>query len=148
VLSIWEGTTNVLALDTLRALAAPGAAESLSDELHSAVREVKEPGLHQAADVALRSAERAAAWLRTAHEQTPHHVEAGARRFALSLGRSLELAYLCGHAQWALSCEQDPRPRAAALRLAAHGVNQLADIDTGDSALLAAGAGPELTNDR
>jgi len=148
VLSIWEGTTNVLALDTLRALAAPGAADALTEELRDAVRDVKEPGLSGAADLALRTAEHASSWLSDAHEQMPDRVEAGARRFALSLGRALELAYLCGHAEWALTAERDPRPRAAALRLAANGVSQLAEIEPGDSALLAAGIGPELGNER
>jgi hypothetical protein len=33
VLPIWEGTTNVLSLDTLRVLAKPGVAEAFLDEL-------------------------------------------------------------------------------------------------------------------
>jgi len=43
-------------------------------------------------------------------------LEAGARRFALTLGRALEVAYLCGHAQW---CADRAHPRAAYAGLSA-----------------------------
>jgi hypothetical protein len=67
-------------------------------------------------------------------------VEAGARRLALTLGRALEVALLCAHAQWSLDAECDARAAAAARRLAAHGVDLLsaAAFDAGDAALLAA----------
>ncbi|MCZ7670156.1 MAG: hypothetical protein M5U34_24775 [Chloroflexi bacterium] len=36
-------------------------------------------------------------------------MEAGARRFALTLSRALQLALLVEHAQWSLTHEQDGR---------------------------------------
>ncbi len=65
--------------------------------------------------------------------------EAGARRFAMTVGRALQLALLARHAQWSLDAEQDGAARAAARRFAAHGVSRLADMDAADSARLAAG---------
>ncbi len=47
VLTIWEGTTNVLSLDTLRVLAKPGIAEAFLDEL----TRLGSPGRGQVADL-------------------------------------------------------------------------------------------------
>jgi hypothetical protein len=57
----------------------------------------------------------------------PAAVEAGARGFAMTLGRAYELAALVHHAQWSLDHEKDGRARAAALRFARHGVDRLDD---------------------
>jgi len=65
-------------------------------------------------------------------------MEAGARRFAMTLGRATSLALLCEHAEWSLA-QGDARPRAAALRFLRHGVDLLRDVDAADSALLAEG---------
>jgi hypothetical protein len=54
-------------------------------------------------------------------------LEAGARRLALTLGRSLELALLVRHAEWSLEHERDGRAAAAAVRFAQHGVDLIAD---------------------
>jgi hypothetical protein len=65
-------------------------------------------------------------------------LEAGARRFALTLGRSLALALLVEHAQWSIDRERDGRPRAAALRFLRNGVDRVADAsadEAGDAAL-------------
>ena len=63
----------------------------------------------------------AAAWVTEAMTQ-PERLEAGARRCARTLGRSLELALLVGHAQWGLAQGHGPRPAAAARRFALNGV--------------------------
>jgi hypothetical protein len=44
----------------------------------------------------------AAAWHGAAHESGPAEIEAGARRFAMAVGRSLQLALAAEHAQWLL----------------------------------------------
>ncbi|MGE5181439.1 MAG: acyl-CoA dehydrogenase, partial [Acidobacteriota bacterium] len=69
----------------------------------------------------------------------PERLEAGARRFALTLGRSLELALLCAHAQWALDHQHAAAPRlvAAARRFALNGVDLVADANLADTRLLA-----------
>ena len=78
VLPIWEGTTNVLALDTLRAL---------NDDSLTAFRSVvtrlagKIPALDHATN-----------WFTQISDRS--ELEAGARRFALTLGRIMELALL------------------------------------------------------
>lgn len=89
VLPIWEGTTNVLSLDTLRALGAPEQAHQvLAHLLHWA-------GEHPDAAPAYAALKQAFYWLQSAAEQGRDEIERGARRFALTLGRSLELLAMC-----------------------------------------------------
>jgi hypothetical protein len=133
VLPIWEGTTNVLALDTLRAVSKGSALDALVAEVASCTQGVTDDGLAQAGAVARRGAERAAEWAAGAMREGQEALEAGARRFALTLGRSLELALVVRHAQWSLDVEGDRRARAAALRLSAHGVDQLGAYNLDDS---------------
>ncbi|HEX7623151.1 MAG TPA: acyl-CoA dehydrogenase family protein, partial [Anaeromyxobacteraceae bacterium] len=53
VLPIWEGTTNVLALDLLRALSAEGARPALAGEVERAARSARDPALRAPAEAAL-----------------------------------------------------------------------------------------------
>ncbi|NVJ08622.1 acyl-CoA dehydrogenase family protein [Myxococcus sp. AM001] len=122
VLSIWEGTTNVLSLDTLRALAKEGALEALFHEVEGRLGQTRDAGLRPCVDAAHGALEHARAWVAGAMED-PATLEAGARRFSLTLGRTLELALLCAHAQWCLEHGHGPRSQAAARRFASHGVD-------------------------
>ena len=130
VLPIWEGTTNVLSLDTLRALGQmvgqTGGFEAVHAEIHEALAAVRAPELGASADTARRALAHASAWIAEARGN-PDVVEGGARRFALTLGRTLELALLCRHAQWCLDTGRGPRTAAAARRLARDGVDRIAD---------------------
>ncbi|HJL01076.1 MAG TPA: acyl-CoA dehydrogenase family protein [Polyangiaceae bacterium LLY-WYZ-15_(1-7)] len=137
VLSIWEGTTNVLALDTLRALAKGAGLEALAAAVHEWT-EVEDPALAEAGQHARKAVKAAAEWVGTAMGQGRDPVEAGARRFALTLGRAAELALLVRHAQVALAAG-DRRARAAALRFAQTPIDQIAWADPDDAALLAGG---------
>jgi acyl-CoA dehydrogenase len=138
VLSIWEGTTNVLSLDVLRALGhEPEALQAFGEELARTRSTLEDPGLIEAGEVAQTAFGQATEWLQTAKGESPDDLEAGARRFALTLGRSLALARLTEHAQWALG-KGSKRARAAALRFAQEGVDRIAWMDREDSALLMA----------
>ncbi len=116
VLPIWEGTTNVLALDTLRALTTDD-----TDPRHglkrvdAAVKQCLE-GVSDARLVSVVNSalDHAASWLAKGDE-----VEAGARRFSLTLGRTIELALLIKHAQSLL----DPETLNSARRFASVGVD-------------------------
>jgi len=69
--------------------------------------------------------------------QDQARLEAGARRFALTIGRTVALALLARQAQWSLEYERDPRPLAAARRFAASGMNLMQDLDATDACMLA-----------
>ena len=140
VLSIWEGTTNVLALDALRAIARAEALPVFGREVRRRVQAAAhESTLRAPSAAALAAMEHAEQWIAAASGRGGAHVEAGARRFALTLGRTLALALLVDHAAWALGEERDPRPAAAARRFARAGVDLLGadDGDAADARLLA-----------
>ncbi len=125
VLAIWEGTTNVLSLDVLRAVGKEGALEPLLAVIKRLCGTAKDPLLIELGDDAIRAAASAASWLVETGTRDLASVEAGARRFALTLARSLALATLIRHAQWSLENERDATPRAAARRFARHGIDLL-----------------------
>ena len=137
VLPIWEGTTNVLSLDALRVLQPGGRLANLRRETGFILQRVREPDLVKISARIEQTVEQAEAWLGQAMQSGEAQVEAGARRFALTLGRVMELALLARHAQWALDHERDSRTLAAARRFAAAGINLLADMNADDARLLA-----------
>jgi acyl-CoA dehydrogenase len=135
VLSIWEGTTNVLSLDTLRAMTKAGSLEALYADAERRLAAARDTGLRPGVTAAQDALEKTRAWVAKAMND-PMAVEAGARRFALTLGRTYELALLVEHAQWCLDHGHGPRAMAAARRLARNGVDLIADMDMDESRLL------------
>jgi len=120
VLPIWEGTTNVLALDTLRAI---DSLRPLQLAVTRCLETVRDHDLADAVRVARTSLDHATSWLAEARSAGQPALEAGARRFALTLGRTMELSLLIKHAQWSHDQEQDRQSTAAARRFAQSGVD-------------------------
>ncbi|OGA52537.1 MAG: acyl-CoA dehydrogenase [Betaproteobacteria bacterium RIFCSPLOWO2_12_FULL_62_13] len=137
VLPIWEGTTNVLSLDALRTLQASDGLATFRRELGFVLQGLRDPDLVKISARVEQTAEQAEAWFTQSLAADETQLEAGARRFALTLGRTLELALLARHAQWSLDHEQDRRTLAAARRFAAHGINLLVAMDADDARMLA-----------
>ena len=134
VFPIWEGTTNVLSLDVLRALQSGSALSALQieiDTLASGVRDVRLLECVRAAQTALLRAQQ---WIAKASGDA---MEAGARRFAMTLGRSFALLLLCRQAQWSLDHEKDRRALYAAERFARNGVDLVAMEDAAAARALA-----------
>jgi alkylation response protein AidB-like acyl-CoA dehydrogenase len=130
VLPIWEGTTNVLALDALRAMGPEGRAfRILKAEASRCLETVREERLAGAACVARAALEHAEAWLNDAGEKPARVMEAGARRFALTIGRAMALALLVKHTQWSLHMAGDVRAVTAARRFASAGVDLIIPSD-------------------
>ncbi|HJT68354.1 MAG TPA: acyl-CoA dehydrogenase family protein [Pyrinomonadaceae bacterium] len=127
VLPIWEGTTNVLALDTLRALGVAESLEPLKLLATSLLESVHDSQLLDAGRIALAALDHAENWLKEAQATSRSHLEAGARRFALTLGRSIELALLIRHSQWSKDHEDDRQGFVAVRRFAQSGVDLIVD---------------------
>ena len=125
VFSIWEGTTNVLALDAMRVAASGSALSALQAEMNALVQQVREPALHAAAQASVDAMTQAQASLRQTLDRDGAAAEAHARRLALRIARSLALALLARHGQWALE-RGDRQPLLAALRFHAHGLCSIA----------------------
>jgi alkylation response protein AidB-like acyl-CoA dehydrogenase len=137
VLTIWEGTTNVLSLDAVRAMGVSGLAP-LARETGILMRSLREPQLLALSARIEKTLEAADSWWHEVAGRDEARLEAGARRFCLTLGRATAAALLARHAQWSLDHENDRRPLAAAARFAAAGLNLLQDADAAFARLLAA----------
>lgn len=141
VLPIWEGTTNVLSLDVLRALGSDHQAiHAYRAEVSRCLQVVREPRLGAAVRGVEAALARAEIWFAGTAKEHPAdpriNLEAGARRFAMTLGRVMELALLIRHAQWAQQHAADGRATAAARRFAIAGVDLLTSADMDDVRIL------------
>lgn len=133
VLPIWEGTTNVLALDTLRALAHPGVWDAIAEVAAQACADLNDAQLIAAGQRACAALGHARSWYEACSGRPQQ--ERGARRLALTIGRSLELALLIAQASWSLTNQHDGRSRSAALRFARSPIDLIDDHDQDDLAL-------------
>lgn len=134
VLPIWEGTTNVLALDALlRGDLAAGLA-ALTRRIEACNAGVQDQRLAVLGQAAMTAIAHVRQWLTTHGEAA--ELQAGARRVAMTLGRALQLALLVEHAQWSLETDNDHGGVAAAVRFAATPIDLLADILPADSRAL------------
>jgi alkylation response protein AidB-like acyl-CoA dehydrogenase len=169
VLPIWEGTTNVLSLDTLRALrqevsgsrfqvsgepvvgsptsniqsqlntgsagvspASSAPFQAFKSAVSKCLSEARDPRLIKPIHITRSALDHAESWLTQAGKEGQEKLEAGARRFAMTLGRTMELALLIKHAQWSQDHESDGRATAAARRFASSSIDLLVDHALGD----------------
>jgi acyl-CoA dehydrogenase len=137
VLSIWEGTTNVLSLDALRALTKTGGVfASVKREITGNLESVRDARLASARHACREALGHAEEWLGSAMKEGQPSMEAGARRFALTLGRAVAMSRLAAHAQWSLDEERDARAAASARRFAQSGIDLVKSFELEDARLL------------
>jgi alkylation response protein AidB-like acyl-CoA dehydrogenase len=135
VLPIWEGTTNVLSLDTFRALGlgaketpAPfnnRAFQAFKAQVTRCLESAREERLSEPVRTTRSALDHAESCLAEAGKEGQERLESGARRFAMTLGRMMESALLIRHAQWSQDHESDSRSVSAARRFAASGIDLL-----------------------
>lgn len=135
-LTIWEGTTNVMSLIALQSLRRDKRLKAIKNELGRCRDAVETPVLVQAVESAQAGFRSAVTWLAEAMEESPDAVEAGARRFAMTIGKSLELALLARHAQWAMTREGN-RAVAVVEHFATQGIDEIAPRRTYDARMIA-----------
>jgi hypothetical protein len=123
VLPIWEGTTNVLALDLLLRSDLGQGLAALRQRIIRACGTLADPGLQAAGAASLAALDGAIEWHRETRE--PAERQRGARRFILTLGRALELALLAEHAAALAHDDDGPAARQACLRFRQLGIGQL-----------------------
>ncbi len=92
VLPIWEGTTNVLSLDALLRTDAQRALAALRKRIQRATHTAGHGELKTSAAVALAAVEHASRWRLAVHDRGA--LQAGARRFAMTIARAAQLALL------------------------------------------------------
>ena len=130
VYALWEGTTNVLSLDSLRALAGNQLAA-----LHVAIRDWLNGNDDAPAAHAIQTTLAAATSYLDGHVANRDSLEAGARGLAFTLARCTAAALLARQASWSIR-RGDPRPAAALRRFIDHGLNRLVLPGIEDTALL------------
>jgi hypothetical protein len=142
VLPIWEGTTNVLSLDAVRALAREGALEPWRA---LATRRLEGLASSPLADLALRlrgriaDVPRAIGALGAAGAEP---AEGAARRVALALAGLSAAVPMCEQAAWALVRGRDERAAKAAARWAAE---RIPEIPTAEDAIARQGESAVLS---
>jgi acyl-CoA dehydrogenase len=134
VLPIWEGTTNVLALDALLRGELTAALPAVQARIGECVQDVQEERLAAAGAKSVAAIEHVVRWVRERGDAV--QVQSNARRVAMTIGRALELAFLVEHARWELDATGGRSTVAAAVRFAAAPVDLLAEVDAQDSRLL------------
>ena len=118
VIPIWEGTTNVMALDFLRAAQRSDALGPLVEDARAALEAARHPSVVDAvgsARVALEELQRRCDF------ESAEQAAAEARAVALGLAATYACARLCLQGSWAAE-RGDLRTAAAASRLAARGL--------------------------
>ncbi|MFT3791374.1 MAG: acyl-CoA dehydrogenase family protein [Rudaea sp.] len=117
VFPIWEGTTNVLALDFLRALRGAGGAQTLIDAQHELRAEIETSELARCAAIASSHAEHAAGKLESLRHDRDA-LEANARDIAFAFARGFALSLAARHADWAQRNENATAYAVSASRFA------------------------------
>ncbi len=131
VLPIWEGTTNVLALDALLRGDAASALAALGERLSLCRSRLQDAELIRLARIAIGALDHVADWMKRSGEATL--LQAGARRVVMTIGRAWQLLLLIEHAHWSLEAEHQRIGIAAATRFASTSIDLLADIPPQDS---------------
>jgi acyl-CoA dehydrogenase len=137
VLPIWEGTTNVLSLDLLRAIGKEGSLEPIAREVDRCAK-LAHPSDAAAAKAARDAVAHASSWLQETFAHGPKLAESAARALALTVGRALEVALLVEHAAYQHAKGLPVTAGAAARTLVAAGIDVLPKTDvSADRELLA-----------
>jgi len=99
VLSIWEGTTNVLSLDVLRVIENAEVLEVLAADVRRRLAGLQRPELMVLRVTILRALKDILSWPENAAKSSRDTLEIGARRFAFSIARIYTAALLASAAQ-------------------------------------------------
>jgi putative acyl-CoA dehydrogenase len=98
VLSIWEGTTNILSLDALRAMERSEALAAWTSDVRRRLSGLKLAALSSCTEPTLRAVERIEQYAARARSAGSEFQQAGARGFAFAVARTEAAALLVEHA--------------------------------------------------
>lgn len=128
VLSIWEGTTNILSLDALRAIGKEQAFGPLMAHLEDLLDRITRPELDDIVAGTRSAIQRIQNYLSDALAAGEEAIAAGARGFAFSLARTTISALLAVQAEWSLEQDGDGRALATARRWSRRDLAPLVDL--------------------
>jgi len=116
VLSIWEGTTNVLSLDVLRAIRKDEILPAFFRDALQRLDRVREPQLSAHVENVRSAVQALIRYSNRMLTEGSDFAEAGARGFAYGLCRTFAASLLLEHADWSSAIEHDTRAALAAQR--------------------------------
>ncbi len=122
VLSIWEGTTNVLSLDALRAIRKENAGEAFMKDVERRMSQLNHQEINSLKEVVLAQLKLAAGHLKgQTHEE---ELNTEARTLSISLSRIYCASLLLEQAEWSLKKNNDRRSLIVAQRFIEKGLFQ------------------------
>jgi alkylation response protein AidB-like acyl-CoA dehydrogenase len=145
VLSIWEGTTNVLSLDVLRAIDKDAAFAPFLAGLRGRLGIIQAGELAVCRDRVREAVARLETYSRQGLSRGTDFLQAGARAFAFGLARTYTASLLLEHADWRLRTEGEREGSATARRWCAQ---ELAPLVNGDDGHRADSHELAMTDDR
>jgi hypothetical protein len=125
VLSIWEGTTNILSLDALRAMERDNVFPEWASDIRRRLASVKSAGLSECVERALSAVQRIEKYAARASGEASEFQQAGARGFAFAVARTEAAALLIEHA----ATHSDRVARNSAERWCARDLTPLVEAD-------------------
>lgn len=130
VLSIWEGTTNVLSLDVLRAIRKENAAEYFLHDIDERLHSVHRKELEISKKRILNTVVQLKQYVDLMSTMSDEEQQIAARRFAFSMTQTYAASLLLEHADWALQKNKDSLASITAIRWCAKDLTQLLSPST------------------
>ncbi|MFN8671812.1 MAG: acyl-CoA dehydrogenase family protein [Candidatus Sericytochromatia bacterium] len=107
VLTIWEGTTNILSLDLLRSIQKEKTLEPLLKNVYSRLESINHEKLLDSKNKATNALNEIKKYLKIASTKDSDFWETSARSFAYSLSNIFSASLLLEHAQWSFENEKE-----------------------------------------
>lgn len=125
VLSIWEGTTNILSLDALRAIHRENAAGAFLADIHKRLDQIINPQLIPSKNKTQDALQTIQHYMHSMAQMSDEEQQIGARQFAFAMTQTYTASLLLEYAQWSLQTGKDPHARITALRWCAKNLPDL-----------------------
>lgn len=129
VLSIWEGTTNILSLDTLRAIEKENSFEPFINNIVHRLEGITDFDLQDEKNKVLKAVDEIKNYFMSEIGNNGKFMETGARNFAFSLIKTFGASLMLEHAQWAIKNENEKIYLYTAKRLISRGLTSLYEIN-------------------
>lgn len=116
VLSIWEGTTNILSLDALRAMHKENAAVFFLEDIKKRLSHITNKELIQSQVKIQHITQKLGNYIQSMSQMSDEEQQAGARQLAFALAQTYAASLLLEHAQWSSQHNKDTLPTITAIR--------------------------------
>ncbi|HHF7353295.1 TPA: acyl-CoA dehydrogenase family protein [Legionella anisa] len=116
VLSIWEGTTNILSLDALRAMHQENVAVFFLEDIKKRLSHINIKELIQSQVKTQHTIQKLQNYLQSMPQMSDEEKQAGARQLAFALAQTYAASLLLEHAQWSVHHNKETLPTITAIR--------------------------------